>query len=154
MSLPNSLAHANTKKYDPISLPIRQGQRSKLRNPTMMMKKSRVPMEATPHMCPSVSQGFHSPMISVIRIILRLTLHDWIFIFFNILYLHLDQFFYPWAGDEEEEEGEDGGSHETILRDFNYKLRCMLMEKSRKLAATRTSILYFSLYYYIPTSEL
>lgn len=25
---------------------------------------------------------------------------------------------------------------ESILRDFNYKLRCMLMERNRKLTAT------------------
>ena len=48
-ALPDLLAHANTEKYHPISLPIRQGQRSKLRTPTMMMTKSRVPMQAAPH---------------------------------------------------------------------------------------------------------
>ena len=43
-------------------------------------------------------------------------------------------------GDGDASEGSDNeekdGSAETILRDFNYKLKCMMMEKGRNLRAT------------------
>ena len=41
-------------------------------------------------------------------------------------------------GDEDDEDmdGTKNTSSETILRDFNYKLRCMFMERSRNLRVT------------------
>ena len=41
-------------------------------------------------------------------------------------------------GDEDEEDmdGSKSTSSETILRDFNYKLRCMFMERNRNLRVT------------------
>ena len=38
--------------------------------------------------------------------------------------------------DEHEEDESKNSSAESILRDFNYKLRCMISERSRKLKAT------------------
>ena len=40
---------------------------------------------------------------------------------------------------EDDDEGDDESRNavaESILRDFNYKLRCMMMERNRKLTAT------------------
>ena len=42
----------------------------------------------------------------------------------------------------DDDNGEDDSKDavaESILRDFNYKLRCMMMERNRKLAATWTN---------------
>ena len=37
---------------------------------------------------------------------------------------------------EDDETDPKNAMAETILRDFNYKLRCMLMERNRKLIVT------------------
>ena len=58
--------------------------------------------------------------------------------------------------DEEDEEDETkNSSAENILRDFNYKLRCMISERSRKLKATlRLLIMFFVCLFLIFMGEL
>ena len=40
--------------------------------------------------------------------------------------------------DDDEDDSKDAVA-ESILRDFNYKLRCMMMERNRKLTVTWTN---------------
>ena len=42
----------------------------------------------------------------------------------------------PGDEDDEDMDGSKNTTSETILRDFNYKLRCMFMERSRNLRVT------------------
>ena len=42
----------------------------------------------------------------------------------------------PGDEDDEDMDGGKSATSETILRDFNYKLRCMFMERNRNLRVT------------------